>query len=80
MKTLQEATEKICDLKGNVLALESVIAALLEVLTPEQRHRVAASLAREQEHAQAALLGSVVSEVTVTAYGRDVQRLSARLS
>lgn len=79
MKTLQEATEKICDLKGNVLALESVITALLSTLSPAQRRLAATHLALEQESAQAVLLGSAVSEVTVAAYGRDVQRLSARL-
>ena len=75
MKDLQEATEKICDLKGNVLAMEAVIAALLKTLPADLRLAFSTNLLSEQEAGTAVLLGAAVSEVTVAAFARDVQRV-----
>jgi len=78
MENLQQATEKICDLKGNVMALEAIIDSLLQSMTPEFRQTVLTNLCEAKEVAQSQLLGAVVSEQTVTAFERDVQRVLTR--
>ena len=37
MKNLQEATERICELKGSLIAIDALLPALLETL-PETFH------------------------------------------
>lgn len=77
MKDLQEATERICDLKGNVMALEAVIAALLRSMPADQLPVFEQALLSEQEAGTAVLLGASVSEWTAAAFERDVQRVLA---
>lgn len=78
MKDLQEATEQICDLKGTVVALDTLLTVLLQHWPPEQRPALAATLASHAEVARTVLLHAPVSEVTRTAFERDVRR-AARL-
>ncbi len=79
MKNLQEATENICRLKGNALALETLLMAVCETLSAEQRRQVARSMVQQAEAGQSVLLASAVSEHLVAAYEADVRRLSARV-
>lgn len=79
MKNLQEATENICRLKGNALALETLLMAVCETLSADQRRQVARSMAQQAEAGQSVLLASAVSEHLVAAYEADVRRLSARV-
>ncbi len=79
MKNLQEATENICRLKGNALALETLLMAVCETLSADQRRQVVRSMAQQAEAGQSVLLASAVSEHVVAAYEADVQRLSARV-
>jgi hypothetical protein len=37
MKNLQEATERICDLKGSLVALDALVTALLDQMPDEAR-------------------------------------------
>jgi hypothetical protein len=74
MNSLQEATEKICDLKGSVLALECITTALFQALSPAQRATVPDLLVLEIESCGTMLLGAAVSESTVAAFERDSQR------
>jgi|JI8StandDraft_2_1071088.scaffolds.fasta_scaffold21349_3 hypothetical protein len=78
MKDLQEATEQICDLKGTVVALDTLLTVLLQHWPPEQRPALAATLATNAEVARTVLLHAPVSEVTRAAFERDVRR-AARL-
>lgn len=78
MKDLQEAATLIFDLKGNILALETLLDAILTAMTPDQREDVLTALLEAQEISKVQLLGAVVSETTVTAHERDVQRVFAR--
>jgi hypothetical protein len=77
MKNLQEATEQICDLKGSLVALDALVTAMIHVLP----HNVRADLLRTFEsHAEVArtvLLHTEISEHSITAFERDVQRTSA---
>ncbi len=77
MKNLQEATEKICDLKGSVLALNALVTALLHEMPPDLRTRVARSFSGHSEVARTVLLHTPISEAVMFAFERDVARLSA---
>lgn len=79
MENLQQATEKICDLKGSVLALETFVAALIDTLPPDARASLRANLQQQADIARNVLLHSVVSEHTLAAYERDIQRASTIL-
>ena len=79
MENLQEATEKICDLKGNVMALEAFIAALIRTLPASDLRTLRGLLTAEAEVARNVLLHEVVSEHTISAFERDVQRLTTTL-
>jgi hypothetical protein len=77
MKNLQEATEKICELKGNLVALDALLTALLQQLPPESRALLSTAFAAHAEVARTVLLHAPVSEFTVNAFERDVARMSA---
>lgn len=76
MKNLQEATEKICDLKGSLVALDALVTALLQEVQPELRARVARSFAGHAEVARTVLLHAPISETTMLAFERDVARMA----
>lgn len=80
MENLQQATEKICDLKGNVLALEAFIAALIRTLPASALPTLQGLLTAEAEAARTMLLHEVISEHTISAFERDIQRLSTSLT
>lgn len=75
MKDLQEATEQICDLKGTVVALDTLLTVLLQHWPAEQRPGLSATLAAHAEVARTVLLHAPVSEVTRAAFERDVRRV-----
>lgn len=77
MKNLQEATEKICDLKGSLVALDALVTALLQEVQPELRDRVGRSFAGHAEVARTVLLHTPISESTMLAFERDVARMTA---
>jgi len=74
MKDLEEATEKICELKGDLLALDVVLASLTQILAPEVRAQWLRSLDASAEFAATVLMNTVVAECTVDAYTREVAR------
>jgi len=77
MKSLQEATEKICELKGSLVALDALVTALLKEIQPELRDRVTRSFAGHAEVARTVLLHAPISEHTMLAFERDVARMAA---
>jgi hypothetical protein len=78
MKNLQEATERICELKGNLLALDALVTTLLRFLPDEARAEFGRAFDLNAELARTALLNAEISEHTLAAFERDVQR-TARL-
>ena len=58
MKDLQEATEKICQLKGECIALQTVFDALIHTLPPALLQEFANQHARAAESARVTLLNS----------------------
>lgn len=62
METLQDATVKICELKGKNLAQLALLACLVEFLPPAARAALPDAFERELELARTMLLNSFVSE------------------
>jgi hypothetical protein len=77
MKNLQEATERICDLKGSLVALDALVTALLHQMPDESRASLSRAFSVSAEVARTVLLHASVSDLTVTAFERDVSRMSA---
>ena len=77
MKNLQEATERICELKGSQLAMDALISALLQQLPEASRAALARAFALHTEVARTVLLHAPVSEITVSSFERDVARMAA---
>ena len=62
MKDLQEATVKICELKGENLALLALLACLVKASSPYERNAFPDAFERELESARIEWLNSDVSE------------------
>jgi hypothetical protein len=77
MKNLQEATEKICELKGSLVAMDALVTALLHEMTTDSRVQLVRSFADTSEVARTVLLHAPISESTVAAFEHDVSRFSA---
>ena len=74
MKNLQEATERICELKGNLIALDALVSALLQALPAEARRELLRTFTGHAEMARTVLLNTPTSEHTLNAFERDVKR------
>ncbi len=80
MKTLQDATERICELKGNVLALDALVTALMPQLSAAQQQQLRTTFATHAEVARTILLNAPISEHTIAAFERDVHRMTALIA
>lgn len=74
MKNLQEATERICELKGSQVALDAFLPAVVEVLSAPARAKLLDSFDAHAEAARTVLLHADVSDVVLAAFERDVAR------
>ena len=77
MKNLQEATEKICDLKGSLVAMDALVTALIHVMPREMRAELLSTFEGHAEVARNVLLHTPISEHSIAAFERDVRRTSA---
>lgn len=76
MENLQEATEKICDLKGTVLAQHAMLVALIQTVQAHHLPGLLERYSKEIEAGTTVLLNAEVSEHTVAAFERDSRALS----
>jgi hypothetical protein len=76
MKNLQDATERICDLKGSLVALDALVTALLVQMPAESRTGLLNSFSLNAEVARTVLLHAPISDITIAAFERDVSRMS----
>jgi len=79
MNNLQEATERICELKGSLIALDALLPALVETLPPSTRAALLASFEAHAEAARTIMLPADISDVVLSAFERDVERHHAML-
>ena len=77
MKNLQDATEKICEPKGSLLAMDTLLVALIQVLPPELRVQLHARFEQHVETARLVLLHAPISEHTIGSFDRDAHRTLA---
>jgi S1-C subfamily serine protease len=77
MRNLEEATERICELKGDLVALDALIGALLTALPDAVRGRLAQHFASIAEAARTAMLNASISELSIAAFERHVARTRA---
>ncbi len=79
MKNLQEATERICELKGSQVALDALIPALIDALPAATRARLVASFDAHAEAARTTMLYADISDLVLASFERDVARTRALL-
>ena len=77
MKNLQEATERICELKGSLVALDALVTALLQSLPANARADLLRTFEGHAEVARTVLLNASTSEHTIAAFERDIKRTSS---
>ena len=79
MKNLQDATTNICRLKGEITALQAMIASITRVLSSDQQRVLREYFADEAERARALLLGEPVSEHVLSGLSTMLSALHAQL-
>ena len=77
MKNLQDATERICELKGSLVALDALVPAVIQALSAPTRARLMASFDSPAEAARTVLLHADISDVVLGTFERDVARSRA---
>ena len=77
MINLQQATERICELKGNVVALDALCTALLQQLAPPAREHFRETFEGWAEIAHTAMLNAEISEHSIAAFEHDTARIAA---
>ena len=80
MNNLNEATEKICELKGSVVALDALITSLLYGLSSVQRAGILRRFLDHTEVARTVMLHASISEHTLSSFERDADRFTLLLS
>lgn len=79
MKNLQEATERICELKGSLVALDALMPAVIDTLSAPALARLTASFDAHAEAARTVMLHSDISDVVLTTFEREIARNRALL-
>lgn len=79
MRNLQDATERICELKGSLVALDVLVPALLQALNAPTRARLLASFDVHAEAARAVMLHADISDLVLATFERDSARNRALL-
>lgn len=74
MKNLQEATERICELKGSQVALDAFLPAIVDGLSTPARARLLESFDAYAEAVRTVLLHAEVSDLVLTRFERDIAR------
>lgn len=79
MKNLQEATERICELKGSLVALDALVPAVIEALSASTRAKLMESFDAHAEAARTVMLHADISDVVLATFERDIARNRAVL-
>lgn len=79
MKNLQEATERICELKGSLVAFDALMPAVIDTLSPTALVRLLASFDAHAEAARTVMLNSDMSDMVLNTFEREIARNRALL-
>lgn len=74
MKNLQEATERICELKGSLVALDALVPAVVDALSGPTLARLIATFDAHAEAARTVMLHADISDVVLATFERDIAR------
>lgn len=80
LKNLQEATERICELKGSLVTLDALLPALVQMLPPQSRTQLMESFESHAEAARTVMLHADISDLVLNTFERDVTRYRAVLA
>ncbi|HEY0296284.1 MAG TPA: serine protease [Bordetella sp.] len=80
MKNLDEATERICELKGSLVAMDALLPALLEALPSSVHDALTRSFEAHAEAARTVMLNADISDHVLAAFERDIARTQAVLA
>lgn len=80
MKNLQDATERICELKGSLVAIDALLPALFEALPAGCLEALLRSFDAHCEAARTVLLHTDISDHVLAAFERDAGRLQGAVS
>lgn len=79
LKNLQEATERICELKGSLIAFDALLPAVIDALSPPALRRLMQSFDAHAEAARTVMLHTDLSDLVLAAFERDIARNRALL-
>ncbi|HGN0628029.1 hypothetical protein ACOTDE_26440 [Achromobacter xylosoxidans] len=80
MENLQQATENICQLKGELLAMHALLDSMLQTIPMEQLRAMAQAHTQSTETARVVLLNSaVIGEGVISAFDHHSENWSSRL-
>lgn len=79
MNNLQEVTERICELKGSLVALDALVPAVIEALSASTLARLIESFDAHAEAARTVMLHADISDIVLATFERDVERNRALL-
>jgi S1-C subfamily serine protease len=80
MKNLQDASERICELKGSLLAIDALLPALLEALPVASHAQLVRSFEAHAEAARTVMQPVSLSEQVLATFEREVARMRAVLA
>lgn len=80
MKNLQDVTERVCELKGSLVAIDALLPALLDAQPTAGRSALAAAFDGNAETARTVLLHAPVSDHVLNAFERQVSHLHKLLA
>jgi hypothetical protein len=79
LKNLQEATERICELKGSLIALDALVPAVVDALSATTLARLIQAFDAHAEAARTVMLHADISDVVLATFERDIARNRALL-
>lgn len=80
MENLQQITENICRLKGELFAMHALLDAMFQSIPMDQLRTLAQAHAQSTEAARVVLLNSATSgEFVISAFDDHSENLSSRL-
>ena len=74
MKNLQEATERICELKGSMIALDALLPALIAIIPLPALTKLIETYEANVEVARTAMLHADISDLSIASFEVDVER------
>lgn len=80
MKNLQDVTERVCELKGNLVAIDALLPALLEALPPAAHGTLVQSFDAHAEAARTILLHAPISDHVLAAFESGISRTRSALA